>query len=504
MKHAWSCLAALAAGGGCRPDLRTAQSDWLLSCLRRNAGCEYGRMHGFDRHESVSDFRRQVPLTDDAGLASGIARMAAGEADVLFAGRALAFEKTSGSSGAGKLVPYSAASLADFARALSPWLGGLARRYRFSGRAYWAVSPALRGRTHTAGGVPIGVPDAGYLGPDAADAFVAVSAVPPDVAAATEVADWQQRTCLGLLRHDDLQLISVWSPTFFLTLLDALAVHAEALAARLHTAGETAARHRLERYLASCDSTCLWPDLRLVSCWREGASRPWFEALRRRLPQADFQAKGLLATEGVVTVPDEQGRPLLAGQSGFFEFLDDAGDIRLAHELREGEAYEVVMTTAGGLYRYRTGDRVCCAGFAEGWPALDFLGRTGLFSDLVGEKLSEAFAADCLSASEAGPGAFRLLVPVPEPLPHYALIADADEAPACLPDRVERALMENPQYAYARRLGQLQPVRMLAVRQPLQAYLRRVSAGGTARLGDIKLVALRPETDWLETFGVQK
>jgi hypothetical protein len=35
----------------------------------------------------------------------------------------------------------------------------------------------------------------------------------------------------------------------------------------------------------------------------------------------------------------------------------------------------------------------------------------------------------------------------------------------------------------------------------LQAYLRRLSAAATSRLGDIKMVALRPETDWLQTFG---
>ncbi|GHS86344.1 hypothetical protein FACS189487_00440 [Campylobacterota bacterium] len=433
-----------------------------------------------------------MPLSDYADFAPSIERMAAGEAGVLFAGRAAAFEQTSGSSGAGKLIPYSAASFGDFSRALLPWIGSLARRYELSGSAYWAISPALRAQTHTAGGVPIGVSDALYLGAEAVEAFAAVSAVPSDLSSAEDAVDWQRRTCLALLLRDDLQLISVWSPTFFLALLDAIELHAEFLAAHLHST----AQHRLKAYLASGDTVHLWADLRLVSCWRSGASRTWFDALQRRLPQADFQAKGLLSTEGVVTVPNAHDRPLLAAHSGFFEFLDSAGEARLAHELRIGEAYEAVITTAGGLYRYRTGDLVCCTDIVEGLPMLDFLGRTGLFADLVGEKLSEAFAASCLPHED---GAFRLLVPVLDPHPHYALIVD-DASPPCAPERVEQALMRNPQYAYARRLGQLQPLRVIAVREPLQAYLRRLSAGA-ARVGDVKLHALRPETDWLATFG---
>jgi hypothetical protein len=238
-----------------------------------------------------------------------------------------------------------------------------------------------------------------------------------------------------------------------------------------------------------------------VSCWGDGASRAYYAELRRRLPQADFQPKGLLATEGAVTVPDADDAPVLAAHSGFFEFIGEDGNVRLAHELDEGACYEVVMTTAGGLYRYRLRDRVCCRVWSQGWPVLDFLGRAGLVSDLVGEKLSEVFVASCLddcqTDSSAADGGFRMLVPQSNP-PHYVLITDADAAP-CSAEALEQRLLRNPQYRYARMLGQLQAVRVMPVRRPLDAYLHRMARQGM-RLGDIKPVALRPETDWLATF----
>jgi hypothetical protein len=271
--------------------------------------------------------------------------------------------------------------------------------------------------------------------------------------------------------------------------------HADALSARLHATDEADALRRLRDYLASGDGRALWPRLRLVSCWGDGASRIYCDELRRRLPQAAFQPKGLLATEGVVTVPDADDAPVLAARSSFFEFIGDDGEISLAHELNEGACYEVVMTTAGGLYRYRLGDRVRCRGWSQGWPVLDFLGRAGLVSDLAGEKLSEAFVADGLPAD----GGFRMLIPQTGPAPHYALIVDADAAPPSA-GAVEQRLMRNPQYRHARELGQLQPLRVAPVRRPLDAYLRRMASQGM-RLGDIKPVALRPETDWLATFS---
>ncbi len=293
---------------------------------------------------------------------------------------------TGGSTGGSKLIPYSVASLMDFRAAILPWLADVVSTLDFEkGCAYWAISPATRRIEYSRGGIPIGLPDGAYLGDDVLPAFVTLSAIPPWVGKIPAVDDWRLITLYWLIRRNDLVLFSVWSPTFLLALLDGLDLQRHELEKLLREGGtfmeqdlppDMLAAERLLSYFENGEVQVLWPKLKLVSCWTDASSKPFFEALKRRLPYVNFQGKGLLATEGVVTIPDHEGHSVLAADSGFFEFLGEGGESVLAHELKECGRYEVVMTTSGGVYRYRTGDRVVCEGYARGSPKLRFIGRS--------------------------------------------------------------------------------------------------------------------------------
>src|SRR5205085_3145456 len=87
-------------------------SDWLASMLARNASCAYLRGRSFD----------ELPIVTYDDLLPWLERVFDGESDVLFAGRPVAYERTSGSSGASKLIPYSDEGLRDMQRAVAPWL----------------------------------------------------------------------------------------------------------------------------------------------------------------------------------------------------------------------------------------------------------------------------------------------------------------------------------------------------------------------------------------------
>jgi hypothetical protein len=352
---------------------------WLAATLARNAHTAYLREYG-----STID---ELPIVSYDDLVPWIERIVAGESDVLFAGRPVAYERTSGSSGAAKLIPYSAEGLLDFQRSVVPWFARTVRDHGITGRAYFAISPATR-PPESIGGVPVGLPDGAYLGEVAGAVLAEMSAVPLSVAQITDVGRWRDETLRHLAAARDLELISVWSPTFLLRLLDDLD-----------------------------DPLELWPNLKVVSCWASAASKPFAEELAARLPQAVLQPKGLLSTECVVTTGDNELTP-----HGFFEFDGD----------------EVIATTASGLYRYRTGDLL-----RDG----EFVGRKGIVSDLVGEKLTEPFVARCLENVRG------YLFPEGR---GYVVAA---ETPVDL-DAVEQKLCENPQYAYARRLGQLAPLRV--------------------------------------------
>ena len=433
---------------------------WLPSVLARNSHTAYLRHYGSPRTPTA--FRERVPTVCYEDLQPWLERVRDGEPDVLFAGRPLAYERTGGSSSGPKLIPYTAEGLGDFQRALLPWLADTVKVHGISGRAYLALSPATRPPEHV-GCVPVGLPDGAYLGVAAAAVLAELSAVPPRVASIADVTRWRAETLSHLTAARDLELISVWSPTFLLDLLEDVA-----------------------------DPASLWPQLKVLSCWASGSSQPFAAALAARLPHAYMQPKGLLSTECVVTVPGADDRPALTPH-GFFEF-DRDGRLHLADELIHGLTYEVVATTASGLYRYRTGDLVRCDGYSRsGAPVLEFAGRGALCSDLVGEKLVEPFVAECLVDVQG----FRFLAPETEGR-GYVLAAETG-TPVDV-ELVERRLCNNPQYAYARKLGQLKPLRLLRIENLFGRYVKTQLEQGV-RLGDVKPVALRSERAWAERLG---
>ncbi len=487
--------------------LRDRQISWLKKCLARNQRAAYLKTYGVDGGSSPEEFGKRLPFVTYDELTSNIERIERGEAGVLFEGEPIAFERTSGNSGGNKLIPYTLQSLEDFRAAILPWLADVINIHKIeSGCAYWAISPATRPSETTSAGIQVGLSDGAYLGDDVLPAFVGLSAVPAWVGAIQDVGEWKNATLYWLLCRDDLVLISVWSPTFFQMLMDALEKDHAILDKLLREGGNInghwlpsneQALKRLRAYRDSLDAKILWPALKMVSCWADASSRPFYNNLKKRLPHAQFQGKGLLSTEGVTTVPGHLDIPVLAADSGFFEFLDTQGLSCFAWELQSGAQYEVVMTTSGGLYRYRTGDLVKCEGYSENLPLLRFQGRNGLVSDIVGEKLTEQFVDSCLQ-DIAG---FRMLVPRMLGKPGYVLILDEQTGNDCksLVATIEKRLMENSQYEYARRIGQLDLLEVLPVRNPTESFMARMTHNG-ARLGDIKVPSLRSEPDWLKTF----
>jgi len=465
---------ALASGG--------AQQRGLLNeILRSNADTEFGVEHDFAGIEDFDDYQRQVPLRRDDQYRPWLDRVADGQSKVLTRAPAVAFESTGGTAGA-KLIPYTAASLAAFRRGVLPWLSYLLDRFPriTDGLAYVAASPVTRAARQLPCGLPLGLPsDAAYLGADLLPALSQVITVPPS---AGEITRWRVGTLAHLARRPELSLISIWSPTFLLELLEALPRNAESVLAELH--GNTQATRRLERALTRAGglTTELWPQLQVVSLWMDGASRPYARRVAELLPGVHLDAKGVLATESVITVRTGAG-VVPAVTSAFLEFIDGDGS-HLSHELRAGNRYRVALTTHG-LYRYDIGDEFECTAMNAGVSQLHFAGRAGVVSDLVGEKLTDSFVAGALAPLPAGAS----LVPRAAPNPHYELWLDTAEAEEGLAARIDARLGENPQYAYARQLGQLRELQIVCSPGFAQYRARLLAAQG-GRLGDAKSCAL--------------
>ena len=513
----------------------------LLRYLRGNRDTVFGRIHGFARIGSIDEYRARVPLMRYEEYEPLIRRVATGEPAVLTAERVRRLAVTSGSTAAVKLIPYTATLHAEYERAVGAWVVDLyrARPHLAGGPAYWSLTPRVTSPSVPGAAVPVGFDeDSRYLGGLAHRFVDGAMAVPGWIRGIEDHETHRYLTILFLLRARALRLISVWHPSYLTLLMQAMQTNWESLVADIREGGAArapglpgacrrtpAARLRADKARADELGTLepvrydrIWPALGVVSCWGDAAARGPLDDLRRNWPNVFVQPKGLLATEAIVTFPFGTGVPPdprtveparlsgghhprpLAICSHFFEFLDERGRVYLAHELEPGATYEVVVSTGGGLYRYRLGDRVCVDAIVGRTPSLTFLGREGNSSDLVGEKLHETFVADLITRLFQGHCPPRFAMLAPAGLSYTLFVEPGGALPQALAERLETGLRENPHYALAVRLGQLAPAGVVHIRDGFQTFADRAVARGQ-RVGDVKPVALHRDEGWSQVFA---
>ena len=438
---------AAAFEGGLRR-VAEVQEELLLQTVRRNARTSFGIAHGFASIRNVSEYQERVPIRtyDQCDPASGIAEAID------------RYEPTSGSSGASKRIPYTRTLRRQFDAAVAPWIVALFRSdpAAFVGEAYWSVSPGADS-------------DEEALGPLQRRLVRIVQAVPPTVRLASDLDAFRRETLAHLMRCRTLSLISVWHPSF----LELLVPH-------------------------DVDTVATWPRLRVISCWADANAAGAAAALGRRFPHATIQPKGLLSTEGVVSIPFD-GANALAYRSHFFEFRDGE-HVRLGSELQQGRRYGVLLTTGGGLYRYDTEDVVEVTGFRDACPLLRFVGRADHVSDHFGEKLNEIFVHERLELALSDIAhAFAMLACDHDAYVLYIESPASDDELQHATHALEQSLRQAFHYDHCRRLGQLGALRFLRVHAGAATYLRERAA--TQRLGDIKIPALDREQGWSERYG---
>ena len=437
-----------------------ANSLWFASCLPEAAAFRRAthdvagaqrrvlrRITGFDH---VVEFQERVPFSNEAGTPREpvIHRV-----------------PTSGTTGPTKLIPYTRSLLAEFQRGISSWIADLFAHNpgMLNGRSYWAISPV-------AGEAETFSDDTEYLG-RAGWLARATLAVPPTVRHIQDMHEWRRETLRHLTACRDLTFISVWHPSFLTLLLEGIN-----------------------------EPSRLWPKLRVISCWADAAAEIPATELARLFPEATIQPKGLIATEGFVSFP-LWGRDgaALALRSHFFEFLGDDAKVKLAHELVAVSEYSVVLTTGGGLRRYRLHDRVCVTGFEKECPLLRFVGKETHVSDHFGEKVNERHVQKALDAIGVE-WAFALVACEGDAYTLFIETTANDDQLLTSAERLETALQENVHYRYCRQLGQLQSAQVFRIsRDGRSTWLMEWARRGR-QLGDIKPLVLSRENGWASVF----
>lgn len=481
---------------------RETQEKLLRQLIAGLAATDYGRAHNIHTNDDYRTFAARFPVARYDDLEEWIERQQKYEAQALVSEPVLFYEKTSGSSGAAKLIPYTRSLKASFNRMFFLWLGDLLENGpRFhTGRAYLSISPAFRTDQRTTQGVRIGLDDdTEYLSPWTAQALKPFLTVSPIATQIQNPDAFKLAVSTMLLADPRLEIISVWNASLLDLLLEFIGRRRQQILPALHSGVlktergwfrfRPAAASRIK--LLEADPICwekLWPGLKLISCWTNAHAAAAARSLASKFPNVMVQGKGLLATEAPLTIPmiNAGGFTPLPSEV-FYEFLDPQDRIWRLHELAQDHEYEVILTQKGGLTRYRIGDRVRVTGRYQNSPCLEFLGRADAVSDLVGEKLHEAFVQRCLERFPTR-DAFQTLVPMTpkEEAWHYLLLIDrAPFQNARFEAELEMELFAGYHYRNARLLGQLASVKIRIVPHLREVYYRYFISKGM-KWGDIK------------------
>lgn len=426
------------------------------------------------------------------------------------------FQPTSGSSEQIKFIPYTQLFLDELDHAIAPWLASMYRKCPQLqwGTHYWSVSWLPESQREVLKDKNLN-DDSALLSVGKRLLSKFTQAVPSNVAFAANADDALFATLCYLVANHNLAMISVWSPTFALQLLDRLEVMQDEIIEVLDSGSWGERQACLEQVKApfspksakrlmtathdhQIDFKKLWPKLSLLSSWDTAGSKAWAEKLQQRLPFVQFEGKGLWATEGVVTIPYNDQYPL-AYQSHFYEFEylegEQQGKIIPSWELKLGDVVSPIITSGNGLLRYCLDDCLLVTGFLEQVPCFEFQGRR-FGVDLVGEKLAPETAQQLLShLNETDSKAISLLAidTQQQAKPFYCVLFEGDIHHSVDYEYIDSILRQNFHYELARNLGQLDQPQIRKADNGWAAYKKLVMSDGLIE-GNIKPEPLKKIT----------
>lgn len=366
------------------------------------------------------------------------------------------FETTSGSTGIKKRIPYTKSLLHSYENMFLLWAHDVIFHSSLklkTGKVFISVSPRIGADTD----------DRKYLSPFTRFLLTPFLASNPDDHTAETGEEFLTKISEDLKNQKELEIISIWSPTYLLSLLEFMNIK---------------------------ETKKIWPELKLISCWTHAQAEIPSKILRDKFPGITLQPKGLLSTEAPVTIPWSEANgcvPLLT--ETYIELLNNGKLIPL-HEARPDITYTVITSQSNGYLRYNTHDQVQVTGYYFKTPVLKFVGRTGIHCDLAGEKLSEEILRELFSDIKSP----ALFVPDTGSSPvGYRVFHNSDF------QEWESRLTTIYHYHLARELRQLAPAKVCKVTNLSSLYLKFYQQQGM-NLGDIKERLLLSDLNLAQKF----
>lgn len=482
--------------------LHVSQERSLRRALRVTAGSAFAREHKLDRVRSLADLRAAVPLRRYEDYRPWIERVAEGEIGALYQRRQrpLMFATSSGTTASPKLIPVTPDFVDDYRRGWNTFgMKMLADHPEAILRHILQVTGRME-EQRTASGIPVGA-ITGLLARTQKRIVRRYYVWREELTALTCPIE-RYYALMRLAVMKDLAFAITANPATLIRLAQIMDDHRESLVRDVRdgtlsatvvegasvreavgrvVAPDPARAAQLEQLINT--HSVLRPrdvwNMSFLACWTGGSLGHYLQRLADWWGPLPVRDIGLLASEGRVSLPLDDGTPsgALDVTSGCFEFIplehaeDDQPETVGPDELEVGQEYAVVLSNPTGLLRYRLDDAVRVTGHVGPTPKIRFLHRVGRVSSVAGEKLTEHQVIEAVRATCATLGLPEfdvLAAPAWSDPPYYRVHHTLREAPSQLPAVLDEQLAaQNDEYAARRRSARLGPVMMQSL--PTQA-----------------------------------
>ena len=349
------------------------QQGELVRLIEKAALTRIGRKYDFSSIRTYRQFASTLPLYSYEDLRPQIMRMINGIKDELWPGRCMNFAQSSGTSdGRSKYIPVTGESLrwnhyVGASDVVSHYLNLNPESRIFSGKAF-ILGGSFANNLKLKPGVRVGDLSANLI--EKMNPFANLVRIPNKQVALME--DWTEKLPMlvdAAIGQNVTNLSGV--PSWFLTVL----------------------REILDKTGKSCIHE-VWPNLEVF--FHGGIA---FEPYRHQYEEiCDMSRMHFLdtynASEGFFAVQSDwssEAMLLLLDVGVFYEFLpieesdSDTPEVYPIWEIEAGRTYELIITAANGLWRYRLGDTVTVEQLNP--VKITIAGRTRSFINAFGEEL---------------------------------------------------------------------------------------------------------------------
>jgi hypothetical protein len=354
----------------CHPlEAQTDVFDHLKGLLR---GSEVARQTGFDQCRALEDCRHLPASTGESmkPLFTRAFERGVAESGLFGRSRIIGFGRTSGTLGEPKDIPLNEAYLTSLDRSLLR----MTASHLYSTGAWntlLAGKRILLGSRPLCGTSPTGLPIS-------------------DISGLLPTRSWTLLRSLYIPRYEDLW-VQDWQEKAELLLEQAYGQDVVSITGIPALAMDFAARARARYHVTHLNH--LWPNLHLYIYGGVHLSQEQRTDIRRAWFDPDHTltfVEAYFATEGPLAFsfdPKDEGLALNSLEH-LYLFLPDpgGGPFLFPHELQEGHAYSIHITTPGGLINYRMEDRVEVVSMRP--LRIRLLGREGEEISMTGEKLT--------------------------------------------------------------------------------------------------------------------